>query len=136
MTQIRNIRNASPYIHAERACGAVCPAVFSGGASLLFEQGLQRLFGLLSPVDTATCLFGAPLDIVVAEIGPLLIDNAFGRDFLTFIVSALVVKVTLLTTAKISVAMGTGILSAHLTLDRDHIPAKDTIHYPCSSYPN
>jgi hypothetical protein len=48
----------------------------------------------------------------------------------------LVVKVTLLTTAKISVAMGTGILPAHLPLHGDHIPAKDTIHYPCSSYPH
>ena len=106
----------------------------ANGALLLFEQGLQRLFGLFSPVDTATCPFGAPRDIVVAKVGPLLIDNAFGRDFLTFIVSVLVVKVTLLTTAKISVAMGAGILPAYLPLNRDHSPAKDTIHNPCSSY--
>jgi len=32
--------------------------------------------------------------------------------------------------------MGTGILPAHLPFNGDHIPAKDTIHYPFSSYPN
>jgi hypothetical protein len=108
-------------------------------ALLLFEQGLQCVFGLFSSVATttsATYPFGAPRDIVVAEIGPLLIENAFGRDFLAFIVGVLIVKVTLLTTAQISLAMGTGILPAHLPLNGDYIPAKDTIHYPCSSYPN
>jgi hypothetical protein len=108
-------------------------------ASLLLKQGLQSVFGLFSPVaatTSTTCPFGAPRDIVVAEIGPLLIENAFARDFLAFIVSVLIVEVTLLTTAKISVAMGTGILSTHLPLNSDHIPAKDTIHYLCSSYPH
>lgn len=108
-------------------------------ASLLFEQGLQRVFGLFGPVaatTSTTCPLGAPRDIVVAEIGPLLIENALGRDFLAFIVGVLVVKIALLTTAEISIAMGTGILPAHLPLNSDHIPAKDTIHYPCSSSPN
>jgi len=111
MPSTRILRNGSPCLHVERACAANCPAArpsspsygawigyMAGGASLLFEKGLQRLFGLFSPVGTTTRLFSAPLDIVVAEIGPLFIENAFGRDFLTFIVSVLVVKVTLLTT--------------------------------------
>jgi hypothetical protein len=108
-------------------------------ASLLLKQSLQCVFGLLSPVAATTsssCPLGAPRDIVVAEIGPLLIENAFGRDFLAFIVGVLVVKVALLTTAQISIAMGTGILPVHLPLNSDHIPAKDTIHCSCSSYPN
>jgi hypothetical protein len=107
--------------------------------SLLLEQGLQRVFGLFGPVAATTstsCPLGAPRDIVVAEISPLLIEYAFGRDFLAFIVGVLIVIIALLTAAEISIAMGTGILPAHLPLNSDHIPAKDTIHYPCSSYPN
>lgn len=88
-------------------------------SSLLFlKKGLQGLLRLLGPIQTATqLLVVAPGCIVVAEIGPLFVKDTFGRHFLAFIVSGLVVKIALFTTAQISTAMETCILSPHLSLD-------------------
>jgi len=102
-------------------------------ALLFFEEGLKSLFGLLCPVEATAGFLRTPREIIIAEIGPLLFQNAFGRDFPALIVSAKIVEVTLLATAKISIAMGAGILSDHFSFNMDQIPAKDTIHNSSSS---
>ena len=82
----------------------------------------------------ATAVFPRALqDEVVAEIGPLFVDNALGSDFPALIVGIYVVKLTLLAAAKIPAAMRACISPAHFPFDVEFFSTKNAVHDAHSS---
>jgi hypothetical protein len=95
----------------------------------LFEKGLEGIPGLFCTAGFPPGgAFGPTDQIMVAEVGPFLVQDAMGRDLSALVVGIWIVSLALFAAAKIPFTVRARIPPADRPVDRQGTSAKSTIH--------